>query len=137
LIVSIVALLGVTARLYVQSKNFTRQVRSANALKIAEMRQQRINNLRDAMSAFQSYGVTPDLDHQSEREFYAHGTKIELMMNPQDPNFPELQSCMYRLFGATTVGEKYAANPAYVDVCQRILKAVWEVLKRELAASQG
>jgi len=93
------------------------------------------NNLREAMASFQSYGVTPDLDHTGHREFYEHGTKIELLMNPKDPDYDELQGCLYSFLNANTLAEKFSANPQYVAVCQRILKREWEVLKREIAAA--
>ena len=85
------------------------------------------------MSKFQSYGVTPSLNHAAEREFYEHGTRIELLMNPNDPDYQVLHDCLYRLLSAETAIEKFAANPQYVAVCQSILKREWDTLKREIA----
>jgi len=135
LIVATLALLGVTITIVIQWRNFNRQLRSAHSLKISEMRQAWINNLRDAMAAFQSYGVTPGLDHHKKREWYEAGTKIELLMNPADPDFEELQQRMYAFFGATELGDKFSTNPQFVAVCQRILKREWEVLKSEVRAA--
>ena len=50
------------------------------------------------MSTYQSYGVTPELDHSATREFYEFGTKIELLMNSGDPDYEELQKCLYAFF---------------------------------------
>ena len=83
LIASALALLGVTVTIIVQWRNFNKQLQSAHALKIAEMRQAWINDLRQAMATFQSYGVTPDMNHNEQREFYEAGTRIELLMNPR------------------------------------------------------
>ena len=135
MIAALLAFIGVIVTVILQWRNFVKQLRSAHALKVAEMRQTWINNLREAMASFQSYGVTPDLDHTSHREFYEHGTKIELLMNPKDSDYEELQRCLYRFLNANTLAEKFAANPQYVSVCQRILKREWEVLKREIAAA--
>ncbi|WKL57882.1 hypothetical protein Q1W73_02560 [Asticcacaulis sp. ZE23SCel15] len=133
LIAATIAFIGVVVTLLFQWRNFNKQLRSSHALKIAEMRQAWINNLRDAMSKFQSYGVTPNLNQSSEREFYELGTKIELLMNPSDPDFDDLQNCLYGFLNANVISEKYAANPKYVEVCQRILKREWDTLKQEIA----
>lgn len=101
LVAALVAFLGVMITVTLQRRNFAKQLRSAHALKIAEMWQEWSNNLRNAMSAFQSFGVTPDLDHRAARQFYGHGTKIELMMNPNDPNYEALQQCLYVFLGAS------------------------------------
>jgi len=132
LIVSVLALTGILITVAIQLRNFDRQLRSAHTLKISEMRQAWINNLRDSMAAFQSFGVTPGLDQHDKREWYEAGTKIELMMNPSDPDFEDLKNSMYRFLGAVEVTDKYSANPEYIQICQRILKREWEVLKQEV-----
>lgn len=103
--------MAVTILLVAFQTHFTKQLRSAHALKVAEMRQAWIYNLREAMASSQSHGVTPDLDHTGHREFYEPGTKIELLMNPKDPEYDELQGCLYSFLNANTLAEKFAANP--------------------------
>ena len=132
LIASIIALIGVSITIIVQWRNFNLQLKSAHTLKISEMRQAWINSLREAMASFQSHGVTPSLNHREQKEWYEAGTKIELLMNPSDPDYKELQDCMYAFFNAESVDDKFSANPKFVDVCQRILKREWEVLKSEV-----
>lgn len=127
-----IALGGVLFTIFIQNMNFRKQIRSAHTLKIAEMRQLWINNLRDEMSKFQSYGVTPDLDHARERQFYEHGTRIELLMNPNDPDYNNLQDCLYKYLNAKDMAEKFAANPHYISLCQKILKREWEKLQSEV-----
>ena len=86
------------------------------------------------MSEFQSYGVTPECIPADEREFYALGTKIELLMNPGDEDYNSLHDALYG-FLESSEGEtidKYANNPEYIAICQRILKREWERLKTEL-----
>lgn len=111
--------------------------RIAAELKIAEFRQTWINNLRDALADFHSYGTIPNGNPKLEREFYKLGTKIELLMNPEDPDFEELQRYLYGYLDASDKGtmEKYRLNPDFVDLCQRILKREWERLKKELRGS--
>lgn len=137
LIVATLALAGVALTIVIQWRNFNRQLRSAHSLKISEMRQAWINDLRNAMATFQSYGVSPDMDHHDKREWYEAGTRIELLMNPMDPDFTELHDRMYSFLGATEIADKFTANPAYITVCQRILKREWEVLKGEVKAAGG
>ena len=132
LIAALLALCGVAATIIVQWRNFNRQLRSVHALKIAEMRQAWINDLREAMAVYQSYGVTPGLDQDGRREFYEAGTRIELMMNRRDKNYERLSSAMYAFLGAESIEEKYRQNPEYIAVCQDILKEEWEVLKEDV-----
>ncbi|MCA0948491.1 hypothetical protein LCM08_26475 [Salipiger pacificus] len=105
-----------------------------STLKISEFRQNWINELRDSMSDFQSHGILPGNDPTTDREFYRLGTKIELLMNPNDPDYKELSDLMYRFLMASD-GEaidKYGNNAEFIDVCQRILKREWERLKSDL-----
>ncbi|WP_302172790.1 hypothetical protein [uncultured Hydrogenophaga sp.] len=83
------------------------------------------------MAIFHSWGMTPSLNQADIREFYEHGTRIELLMNPKDPDFPRLQELMYELLRADSVDCKYSVNAEYVAICQRILKREWDVAKRE------
>lgn len=110
----------------------SRQIEYQTAAKLAEFRQAWINELRDCMSEVQSYGVTPELDHDRERAFYKFGTKVELLMNRSDPRFHELQDRMYEFLAAKTRDEKYRCNAPFIQLCQGILKVEWETLKREL-----
>ena len=135
IVAALIAFIGVGLTLILSWRNANRQLRSAHTLKIAEMRQNWINSLRDAMSKFQSFGVTPGIPHLQEREFYEWGTRIELLMNPQDPDYKELHNCLYRFLAAEDILDKYAANPEFVEICQRILKREWETLKKEIAAA--
>lgn len=109
-----------------QTADFTTRV-----LNLAGHRVAWIQRLRDEMACFQSWGMTPNLDQRQRREFYEHGTRIELLMNPQDQDYATLQGLMYQLLIAESVAEKYSVNAKYVEVCQRILKREWEVAKLE------
>ena len=103
-------------------------------MKVSEFRQSWINSLRDCMAEFQSYGVTPEMNPASNRQFYALGTKIELLMNPSDDDYKLLHESLYNFLDSSKgdICEKYKNNAQYIAVCQRILKREWERLKEEL-----
>lgn len=110
------------------------KMRFDGVLKIAEFRQEWINTLRDEMAEFQSYGILPGSDPGKERDFYRLGTKIELLMNPHDPDYLELQEHMYNFLsvadGDTII--KYRQNAGFVALCQKILKREWDRLKSDI-----
>jgi hypothetical protein len=111
----------------------TQQIEFQTRAKIAEFRQAWINDLRGQMSDLQSIGVTPNLPHAKNQEFYRAGTMIELLINRQDPHYAELQNCMYSFPKARTPEEKFECNAPYIRVCQDILKIEWELVKKKLA----
>ena len=86
------------------------------------------------MAEFQSHGVTPNHRPGNEREFYRLGTKIELLMNPNDPDYSELQSSLYKFLQSSkgNTVDKFGNNPEYIVICQQILKREWDRLKEEL-----
>lgn len=106
---------------------------SAN-IKLAEMRQVWINNLRADMAEFQAMSVTPGLDFQRETKFHQLRTRIALSLNPEDEDYERLEGVL-RLYVEGAADEDGGAMEArYVAVCQRILKREWEVLKAEIKA---
>lgn len=117
----------------VSREGMGKQIDFQTRSKMAEFRQAWINELREQMATLQSVGVTPNFEHQQRSEFYKAGTKIELLMNRNDPRYDRLQDLMYCFLDAKTKEEKFACNAPFVEVCQDILKAEWEVLKKELA----
>jgi hypothetical protein len=104
---------------------------TAKSLKLSDHRVAWIQKLRDEMATFQSWGMTPGIDQVAQREFFEHGTRIELLMNPADPDYPRLQELMYVLLEAGSVVEKFSVNAEFIALCQRILKREWEVAKAE------
>jgi hypothetical protein len=103
-------------------------------LKISEFRQNWINELRDSISDFQSHGMLPGNDPTKDREFYRLGTKIELLMNPDDQDYQQLQVLMYDVLIAAdgNTRSKYGNNAELIKVSQSILKREWERLKADL-----
>lgn len=106
---------------------------SAN-IKLAEMRQAWINNLRSDMAEFQAMAVTPDMDFQRETKFYQLMARIELSLNPQDEDYGALETALNQYIKGGGEAERRANDAPYVAVCQRILKREWDVLKDEIEA---
>ena len=109
---------------------------SAN-VKLADMRQSWINNLRSDMAEFQALAVTPGLPYQEKVEFYKLMARIELSMNPRDEDYAELVRRLYKYINAEGEEEKRANDAPYVAVCQSILKREWDVLKSEIGSVSG
>ena len=110
------------------------RMRFDRLMKVSEFRQAWINSLRDSMAEFQSIGITPGQSPAKNEKFYKSGTKIELLMNPADPDYDGLVECMYNFLEASegNISQKYQNDPKYVELCQKILKREWERLKGEL-----
>ncbi|MEM1197517.1 MAG: hypothetical protein AAGH57_15550 [Pseudomonadota bacterium] len=116
----------------IQRENASTHAKLSSNIQLAKFRQAWIDGLREDMAKFQSFGVTPELDQRTKREFYELGTRIELRLNPDDEDFTELHDAMYEFLDASNIAQKYSANPRFVAVCQRILKKEWDVLKGEV-----
>ena len=115
-------------------KNANKKRSFDSVLKIAEFRQQWINDLRNAMAEFQSYGALPENNPTRIRDFYLLGTKIELLMNPGDEDYEALHETLEAFYdaGNKSENEKFAIDERYVEICQKILKREWERLKKDL-----
>lgn len=115
-------------------KNANKKRSFDSVLKIAEFRQRWINDLRNAMAEFQSYGALPENDPTKIRDFYLLGTKIELLMNPNDEDYEALHETLEAFYdaGTRTENEKFSVDEKYVKICQRILKREWERLKKDV-----
>lgn len=113
--------------------------RISSELKLAEFRQSWINTLRDTLSEFQAIAMSPGNSPINDQNFYRLGTKIELLMNPHDERYPDLQNIMYQLLMVSEgdILEKYRLNPVFIEVSQGILKTEWEKLKQELTKSRA
>jgi hypothetical protein len=116
----------------INERNAKRIDDTTRSLKLSEHRLAWIQKLRDEMAIFQSWGMTPGVKQADQREFYEHGTRIELLMNPGDPDYRILQALMYRLLEAQDLNQKYSINAEFVSLCQKILKREWELAKREI-----
>jgi hypothetical protein len=101
---------------------------------ISVFRRNWINEFRETLAEFQSVAMDPSSTPATEREFYRLGTKIELLMNPEDADYERLQTLMYHFLDVEEgdIEAKYSANPEFVEISQRILKREWERPKDEI-----
>jgi hypothetical protein len=114
-------------------QGISQQLQFQRFAKIAEFRQAWINDLRDAMTEFQSIATAYSAIDIPSREFHKAGTKIELMMNRRDAQYPILQKKMSAVHSAGSDALDIEAwSISFVETCQDILKAEWDVLKRDL-----
>ena len=124
-----------TARLSNQQSRDTARLsaRLTANIKLAEMRQNWINNLRDEMTSFQALCASIDIvgppDHAA---IYKSGTRIELHMNPDDRDYAALKEAMYEFVNYLDDSKKREVNDIYISVCQRILKREWDALREEI-----
>jgi len=105
-------------------------------LRVAAFRQEWINCLRDDLAKLHAIGINPNGDPMNNEEFYEIGTRIELRMNPSDPDYDRLYKAMYNYFESADGGilEKFGNNSEFVEVSQKILKKEWERLKLDVRA---
>jgi len=108
--------------------------KAVHASQVAQFRQEWINRLRDDLAQFHAIGVTPEHEPHLDMEFYRIGTRIELMINPDDEDYQIMQDLLYGYLTTSEAGiaEKYSNNPEFIEVSQRILKREWERLKQDI-----
>jgi len=130
IVVGIISALGVIAAAYISLRGTHLQLQWSAQVKIAEFRQQWINDLRDAMSSYQSIAIGPEA--LENPDLYRFGTKIELLMNRNDRKYEDLSRAMYAFLKAGDRPGRFECNKPFVTISQDILKDEWEVLKQEL-----
>ena len=104
---------------------------SAN-VKLAEMRQAWLNSLREEMTTVVALAVAGNVNNGPTEAYSRAGTKIELLMNPADPDYDSLKKAMARFLGVDSGDALLSVNDEFVAVSQRILKREWDVLKNEI-----
>ena len=121
--------------------------------KLADYRHQWLQELRDLMAAYIAhvlayglesnyFGRTTELQRDEFTEVIRLGTKIQLMMNPQDPSYADLNELVENITGALRHDSNKLSDFDYfakLDVdwlalSQEILKSEWEVLKADVRA---
>ena len=106
-------------------------------IKIADMRHLWLSELRDTLAEFQSIGVHPGTISAENPDFYRLGTKIELLMNPNDPDYKSLQDMLYQFLQFDDdIEKKFKPNSKFIEISQGILKREWERLKNELRSPE-
>lgn len=140
LVVPAVSLVAAAVTAFVTVYLSRRSMRREAALKFADYRHKWINDLRELMAEFRSIEHAPLKPPEKREKHLRLGAKIELMMNPNDEHFEDLQSAIhfYIYSPASTDDKQGRENSAeYITICQTILKTEWEVLKGDVKAELG
>ena len=105
-----------------------------SAKQLASNRQIWINSLRDDLASY--FSLTLETDHKKidYQKIYEVGARIELRMNPADPDYQELRTAMHECTEIDDLTKIENGRELYIRVSQRILKREWDVLKSELRA---
>jgi hypothetical protein len=53
-------------------------------------------------------------------------------MNPEDKNLPSLRTAMTQLRASQNADDALTKSEKFIEVCQHILKAEWDVLKANM-----
>jgi len=120
-----------------------RQLEFNAAGKIADFRQQWINDLREAMAKWRSFGAypvegeTPMQREETAQEINRLRVKILLLMNRSDPQYAKLHHLLYSVEYAMAYADKESTDDPFVELFQTILKTEWETLKTDLAKATG
>ena len=119
----------------ISRKNAELQARLTANVKLAEFRQQWIDALREDMAKFLALSVMDsvrDPTTDSAEALFNVATKIQLRVHSGDKNFKELMSCIEGLTVQSEPSETGKFAKKYTIVCQKILKAEWNVLRDEV-----
>jgi hypothetical protein len=102
-------------------------------MKLADFRQAWINQLRDTLSEFQSRAMISDRQLVELQELHRLAQKIRLLMNKDDANYGRLSNMIDLLISDTDPEGRAETVREATPLLQNILKAEWEVLKRDLS----
>lgn len=105
----------------------------AQELKLVDFRQAWINELRGAFveyhGALYADGGTHNIDMMRVAQLI---TKITLLMNSNDPDYPELVRTRKALIAEVAAGNPAPSLAGSNDIAKKILKREWERLKADL-----
>jgi hypothetical protein len=111
----------------------------AREIKLSEFRQAWINSLRDAIADFGAITSVRENWNNNQEQTVGLVFKIEMMMNPNDPDYETLRKALKYRADAQALGGTERLNPSednLLEVSQRILKREWDRLKSDLARSE-
>ncbi|WP_299413422.1 hypothetical protein [uncultured Sulfitobacter sp.] len=100
---------------------------------LVEFRQAWINDLRDALVEYCSQVFSSEERDDQWMNLIGATTRIRLLMNPNDPDFAELDGYLSQGIAAFSKDEGISNLSTDInDVSQRILKREWDRLKEDL-----
>lgn len=136
-----VALLGASFQFFIGRKQAQAALMSATAAlknaensgrqKVADSRQNWINNVIDALSQYHAIVTTLDGDVADARKLAELRTKLTILLNPDETDTVALLATLDRL-GNVSDDNFVAAEAEMLTVSRRLLKREWVRIKTEL-----
>jgi hypothetical protein len=111
------------------------QMQASGSRAVAEFRQKWIDTLRDTLAEFHSILMTIDAHpypEEPDRHLSALGTKIELLLNPEEQPSKNLLAVINRLYDCPDKDRRIAMDGEFVLAAQTILKNEWKRVKGSL-----
>jgi hypothetical protein len=118
----------------ISAKAALMNAQNAGVHTVAEFRQNWIDKVTDALCEHQSILITRDAEFSPEvtRRLIASRARIEILLNPDEPDTVELLNRLDELGESDVIGTKDAADA--LMVARRLLKREWARIKEELGA---
>lgn len=131
---AVIALLGVGITLWGSRTNAKEQNGLASRMKLADFRESWLNNLRNTISELTGVVLTaPSMsDAEALRRAAELATRAKLLMNKQDERYHEFISLLDAIINNDNSESRFKLATELTSVVQDILKAEWNVLKRDL-----
>ena len=103
---------------------------------VAEFRQHWIDNVRDTLCEYHAILMAMDdgtpVSSEDNRQLSALGTKLELLLNPEEPDSLALLRLTEEIQESATLAEREAKDPEMVKLAHKVLKTEWVRIKTEL-----
>jgi hypothetical protein len=131
---AVIALLGVGVTLWGSRTNAKEQNGLASRMKLADFRESWLNNLRNTIAELTGVLLaTPNLsDAETLRTAAELATRAKLLLNKKDERYHEFITLLDSIINDDNRESRFKFATELTAVVQDILKAEWNVLKRDL-----
>ena len=119
------------------SANADRQIDLTSRVKLADYRQNWINDLRDSFAELQSCGLTNKFTDAEMTKLYRLSAKVHLLMNRDDLRYAKVSGAIMAITSNASSESRARAVQDLTAVAQDVLKTEWEVLKTDLKYKTG
>jgi hypothetical protein len=117
------------------AKNYALQAKIAQQIKHADFRQAWINDLRSSMVNLQRVTIEGNQVRLDDVAAFSEVLQILLRINPKDEHYKVLTDKISGILSSEHKIDRdqwLDAQADYVELCQKILKTEWDVLKHDL-----
>ena len=114
------------------SANADRQIDLTSRVKLADYRQNWINDLRDSFAELQSCALTNKFTDVEMPKLYLLSAKIHLLMNREDLRYAKVSGAIMAITNNANPEGRARAVQELTALAQDVLKTEWEVLKVDL-----